>query len=106
MSFYAHPTDLVSPGDIFLEIPIPISVPPLKVARKSKFNPPAKFGKQDLRRIYEIPREVHALPDLHHKSKIGEEMIVTTRVGPAIFLSWSSQVESDEREVRAGGKPK
>ena len=36
MSFYAHPTRLISPRGIFPSIPISISVPPLRVSRKSK----------------------------------------------------------------------
>lgn len=105
MPFYAHPTDLVSPGDLFPEIPIAICVPPLKIARKSKYNAPAKFGPQDLRRIYSVPGDGSELKDLKLSTKHGEESLAWTRVGPVIFLSWGSQVEADERELRIKGKP-
>ena len=104
MPFYARPTDLISPGDIFPEIPISISVPPIKVVRKSKFTAPAKFGSQDLRRIYTLPQDAASLADLRIRTKAGEETLATTRVGLAMFLSWGSQVEADERDLRLKGK--
>jgi hypothetical protein len=106
MAFYARPTQLISPGDIFPEIPITVSVPPIKVARKSKYNPPAKFGPQDLRRIFKLPEEAALVANLRLSMRPGEEALVTTRVGPAIFLSWGSQVEADERDLRDQSKPK
>jgi len=104
MLFYAHPTDLISPGDVFPKIPVSISVPPLRIARKSKFSPPAKFGPQELRRIYTIPEDSKQLADLRIEEKQGEETLVTTRVGPVLFLSWGSQVEGDERDIMRKGK--
>jgi len=106
MTFYAHPTSLISPGDVFPEIPISISVPPLRVVRKSKFSPKVKFGPQDLRRIFTLPRDASELEDCKLSSKVGEETLIPTRLGPTMFLSWGSQVESDERDVAQSGDPK
>lgn len=106
MPFYAHPTTLISPGDIFPSIPMCICVPPIKVARKSKYNPPARVGRQDLRRIYILPDDTGNIPDLHLETKEGEVTLATTRVGPAMFLSWGSQVEADERDLAQAGKTK
>jgi hypothetical protein len=106
MGFYAHPTALISPGDIFPAVPFSVSVPPLRIARKSKLNPPAKFGPQDLRRIFVLPDEAEKITDLRIEQKQGEEALHSTRVGPGIFLSWGSQVEADERDASAGGKTK
>lgn len=99
MAFYAHPTALISPGDIFSEIPISLLVSPIRVARKSKFNPPAKFGPQDLRRIYTLPPDAGLLQDCQLKTTHGEQVLAETRVGPAIFLSFGCQVEADERDI-------
>lgn len=104
MPFYAHPTPQVSPGDIFPEIPISASVHPLRILRKSKLNPPAKFGPQDLRRVFTIPDDQTLVQDLHLIGKQGEEAIVTTRMRPAMFLSWGSQVEADERDASQAKK--
>jgi hypothetical protein len=106
MAFYAHPTPLISPGDIFASIPISISVPPIRVARKSRYSPPAKAGPQDLRRIYTLPDDADKIPDVHLGTKEGEVTLATTRAGPAMFLSWGSQVEADERELAQSGKAK
>jgi hypothetical protein len=106
MPFYAHPTAPISPGDIFPSIPISISVPPIKVARKSKYSPPARVGPQDLRRIYALPADADKVPDLHLEAKGGEETLATTRIGLAMFLSWGSQVEADERDLAETGKAK
>jgi len=106
MAFYARPTRLISPGDIFPEIPITVPVPPLRVARKSSFSPKAKFGPQDLRRIYTLPDDGPLLPNLKLGTKAGEETLTPTRVGMAMFLSWGSQVEADERDVRQSSDPK
>src|SRR5208337_240138 len=106
MAFYAHPTSLVSPGDIFPEIPISLVVPPLRVVRKSKFTPKAKFGQQDLRRVFTLPVDSGNLGATTIATKSGEDTLANTRVGLALFLSWGSQVEADEREVSRSGEPK
>jgi hypothetical protein len=107
MPFYAHPTDQISPGDIFPSIPISVSLPPLRIVRKTNYNPPKQFADQDLRRLFTLPVDVDKVPDSHLETKAGEETIAATRVGPVIFLSWGSQVEGDEREMeQAKGKSK
>jgi hypothetical protein len=106
MPFYAHASPLISPGDIFPEIPISVSVPPLRVVRKSKFSPKAKFGPQDIRRIFTLPQDIEALTEPKLKTQVGEETLTTTRVGLAMFLSWGSQVEADERDIARRGDPR
>jgi len=106
MAFYARPTPLVSPGDIFPGIPTSGMYAPLRILRKSKLNPPRKFGPQDLRRVFIIPDEAGLVPDLRLETKQGEEGIAATRVGPVVFLSWGSQVEADERDIATAQRPK
>lgn len=103
MPFYAHPTSLISPGDIFPEIPVSVLVSPLRLLRKSKFVPKAKFGQQDLRRVFTMPDDLAQIGELQITTKKGEDTIATTRQGLAMFLSWGSQVESDEREIEKSG---
>jgi len=103
MPFYAHPTELISPGDVFPDIPVTVSVPPTKILRKSNFNPKAKFGPQDLRRAFTLPDEAKQLGATSIDAPAGEETVAHTRIGLAMFLSWGSQVEADERDVAANG---
>jgi hypothetical protein len=102
MAFYAHQTELISPGDIYPELPFGVSIPPLRVARKSKLNPPKQFGPQDLRRLFVIPDEAANLKDLKLSRPEGEETLAYTRIGKGILLSWGSQVEADERDASTG----
>jgi hypothetical protein len=104
MAFYARPTTLISPGDIFPDIPITISIPPPKILRKSPFNPPAKFAHHDLRRVFTLPQDAAELNKSQMNTKAGEETLAATRTGMAMFLSWGSQVEADERELLGKGK--
>jgi hypothetical protein len=107
MAFYAHPTKLISPGDIFPSIPTSVSLPPLRVVRKTNYNPPREFADQDLRRLYTLPADAEKIPDSSLETKAGEETVASTRVSLAMLLSWGSQVEGDEREMeRSGGRAK
>jgi hypothetical protein len=107
MIFYAHPTNLISPGDIFPSIPNSITLAPLRVIRKTSYNPPKEFAGQDLRRVYTMPGDAEILPESRLLTKAGEETAANTRVGLGMLLSWGSQVERDQEEMqKSGGKPK
>jgi len=108
MAFYARPGGDICPGDIFPEIPITTSIPPVKVSRPCAYVPPVERGVQEFRRIYTLPDHATLLNNLAITTVNGEETVSKTRVGRAIFLGWGSQVEADERyfqeQGRAGGK--
>ena len=91
MAFYARPTDILSPGDVFPELPIGTVSNPLKILRKSNYNPPAERGTQ-----------------VRIRTQDGEFVVSKGRVGKAMLLSWGSQIEEDLRNFegsgRAGGK--
>jgi hypothetical protein len=105
---YAHPTALLSPGDIFPEIPFSVGVAPLRVARKSGWNPPPGRGPADFRRIYTLPGHAADLGANNLRAVQGEETLAHTRVTKAMFLTWGSEVESTlrtiERQQRMGNR--
>lgn len=107
MAFYARPTELLSPGDVFPELPVGSVSYPLKVVRRSGWNPPADRGPQELWRAYSGP-EIETLPNLRLRSSEGESVIASARGVKAMLLSWGSQIEEDVRNFqssgRAGGK--
>src|SRR5216683_139398 len=96
---YARPTALLSPGDIFPEIPFSVSVAPLRVARQSGWNPPAGRGPADFRRIFTLPQHQADLINSQLSTNQGEETLANARVGKALFLTWGSEVESALRII-------
>ncbi|MGA2358028.1 MAG: hypothetical protein ABSF66_03445 [Terriglobales bacterium] len=109
MAFYSKPNDLLSPGDVFPELPIgPISHP-LKILRKSDYNPKPSRGPQDLRRAFAFPQEENLLSkNAQIRAKEGEAVVASARLCKAMVLTWGSQIEEDmrnyERSGRAHGK--
>ena len=99
---YAHPTELISPGDIFPSIPFPIVVSPLKVARRAGHRPRGGRGPADFRQIYTLPEEEPN--DLHLSTSEGEETLAITRCVKGMFLAWGSDVEDDERRFADRGR--
>jgi len=99
--FYERTGTLISPGDIFDALPY-VRVPsPLKVARKVTFSLPPKSEKYkvqgELREILEVGKHTPD-PDFDFEpKKKGEEAISTARMTKAIFLTWGSEVEDDQR---------
>jgi hypothetical protein len=103
MAFYARPNNLLSPGDIFRELPVGSILHPLRVIRKSDYNPPAARGPQDLRRAYKFPEETESLK-VKIRSPEGESLIATGRIVSAMLLTWGSQIEEDLRNFERSGK--
>ena len=103
MAFYSRPNDLLSPGDIFPELPVGSITHPLKILRKPNFNPPAKRGPQDLRRAYAVPDEEAMVKDLTLRAQQGESLIAKGRLCKAMLLSWGSQIEEDLRNYEKRG---
>lgn len=97
-AFYEKAGRLISPGDIFAKLPY-IRVPkPLKVARKPRFTLPKKLKPRiqgELREILE-PGKHDPDPPFNFDSP-GEEILSNAKMSKAIFLTWGSEVESDER---------
>ena len=99
---YARPTGLISPGDISPSIPFPIVVSPLKIARRSGHQPRAGGGPADFRQIYTLPEQQPE--NLRLTTPEGEEALATTRALMAMFLTWGSDVEDDERRFADRGR--
>src|ERR1700733_11289422 len=96
MPFYVRPNaEAILPGDIFPEIPFPVVTAPLKLARPSPIQPKAKQGPMDLRQIFTLPGEQPN--DSKLRVAEGEEALSQTRCSKALFLTWGSDVEDDER---------
>src|ERR1700687_1660965 len=101
---YAHPTALLSPGDIFPEIPFSVNVAPTKVARRAGWNPPANRGPADFRQIFTLPQDQAHLTNSQIQTNQGEDTLANTRVGKALFLTWGSEVESTLRFIERQGR--
>jgi hypothetical protein len=95
--FYQNAGKLISPGDLLDLLPY-IRVPrPLKVFRKASFTLPAKYVVQgELGQAFEAGKHSPS-PPLDFSPKAGEHGLVTTKMSKAIFLTWGSEVEDDER---------
>ena len=99
--FYEKTGSLISPGDIFEVLPY-VRVPsPLKVARKVSFSLPQKTEKYkvqgELREILEVGKHTPDPAFDFDPKKQGEEAISSARITKAIFLTWGSEVEDDQR---------
>lgn len=102
MAFYARPQTEIFPGDISPSIPFPVVTAPLKIARPLPYTPKAGKTPVDSRRI-------HTMPDatlINSKLEIsnGEDALAKTRCSKAIFLTWGSDVDSDELRITEHGK--
>jgi hypothetical protein len=104
MAFYSKPNALLSPGDIFNELPVGSISYPLKILRKSDYNPSPARGPQDLRRAFAFPGEEHKLKNNQIRSGEGESIIALGRLCKAMILSWGSQIEEDLRNLEKSGK--
>jgi hypothetical protein len=96
-AFYEKAGSLISPGDIFDNLPYTRIPKPLKVARKFSGSLPKSAGRQysELREIYEYPQNAPTPP--FNFDNPGEEILSTAKIAKALFLTWGSEVESDER---------
>jgi hypothetical protein len=103
MAFYSRPNDLLSPGDIFPELPLGSISHPLKILRKSDYNPSPKRGPQDLRRAYAFPQDEVMLKDIQIRAQKGESLLAAGRLCKTMLLSWGSQIEEDLRNYEKRG---
>jgi hypothetical protein len=102
---YAHPTTLLSPGDIFPSLPFNVLTSPIRIARRHAYNPPAGRGPAEFRRIYTFPNDVAQLQGgVQIETQQGEETLATTRVVKGMLLTWGSQIEADERTIENQGR--
>src|SRR5208282_2902154 len=97
-AFYENSGSLLSPGDLFNSLPYVRVHHPLAVARKPAYTLPKSFVNKltgELREIFEVGKhEPH--PPFHFKPP-GEEILVGAKTAGAIFLTWGSEVEDDQR---------
>src|SRR5258708_6762245 len=104
MAFYAKPSALLSPGDVFPELPLGTVSHPLKIVRKSDYNPPPSRGPADLRKVFAFPQDAEAIGKVEIMSQGGEAVLASARVSKAMLLSWGSQIEEDLRNLEKSGR--
>jgi hypothetical protein len=96
-TFYEKTGQLISPGDLFDPLPYTRVPKPLRVARKVARTLPRSFAIQgELREILEVGKH-HPDPEFNFEPP-GEETVARSPMTRAIFLTWGSEVESDQRE--------
>jgi hypothetical protein len=99
LPFYELCGSLISPGDILDKLPLVKLPASLKVARKWPYNPPSKYQvKGRLHEVLEIGKDLHL--DASQLESTGEQILIPARAARAIFLTWGSEVEDDERSGR------
>jgi len=104
MPFYAHPTALLSPGDVFPRLPFSITTAPLRVARLSGWNPPAGREPAEFRKIFTLPQDAQRLSNLRIETQQREDTLASTRVTMGMLLTWGSQIEADQVRVETQGR--
>jgi hypothetical protein len=104
MAFYARPSALLSPGDLFSELPVGTLSYPLQIIRKTDYNPPAARGPQDLRRVFAWPQDAEKIKNIQIGSRQGEPLVASGRLCAAMLLTWGSQIEEDTRNFERSGK--
>jgi hypothetical protein len=93
--FYEKTGKLISPGDIFEMLPY-VRVPkPLRVARKIRYTFKDGTVQGELREILEVGKH-KPTPDFDF-SPPGEDVLSNGKMSRAIFLTYGSEVEGDER---------
>lgn len=94
--FYEKAGSLISPGDIFHRLPYQRVPKPLRVARRIAYSLPKSSKIQgELRVILEVGKDTPK-PDFDFDPP-GEEILSNAKMAKAIFLTWGSEVEDDER---------
>src|SRR5688572_1283419 len=100
--FWGKVTKYISPGDIFPDVPFACAKHPLRIIRKSDWNPPPG-RRQD---IYYLVNPASEAPKPPSKltAKEGDDAEGIARLLPAMFLSWGSEVEDDQRNIERTGR--
>ncbi len=95
-AFYERAGSLISPGDIFDRLPY-LKVPkPIRVARKFSGSLPKSIKVMgELREIFQYDRDTVSPP--FNFDPPGEEILSNAKMAKAIFLTWGSEVEDDQR---------
>ncbi len=92
--FYENADPLISPGDIFDRLPYHRVPKPLRVARKVTLPKSSKI-QGEVRVIHEVGKDIPK-PDFNFDPP-GEEILSSAKMAKALFLTWGSEVEDDER---------
>jgi hypothetical protein len=103
LPFYEQCGSLISPGDVLDKLP-PVKLPAtLKVAKKWSYNLPPKYQvKGGLHEVLEIGKDIDL--NASQLESTGEQILIPTKAAKAIFLTWGSEVEDDERSGRLDRK--
>jgi len=97
--FYDKAGSLISPGDLFGQLPYARIPRPLRIARKfSGSLPKSVIVRGELREVFEPGRDTIDPPPNFEPP--GEDALCNAKMARAIFLTWGSEVEDDQR----GGK--
>lgn len=96
LPFYEPCGSLISPGDILDRLP-PVKLPSsIRIARRWSYNLPGRYRvKGELHEVLELGKDLD--PRDSGLGAAGEVVLVRTRLSRAIFLTWGSEVEDDER---------
>jgi hypothetical protein len=95
-SFYEKTGTLLSPGDFLAPLPYTRVPKPLRVARKIARTLPRQFNIQgELREILELGK--HNPEPAFDFGVPGEEILSRAQMARAVFLTWGSEVEGDQR---------
>ena len=96
--FYERTGQLISPGDLFENMPY-VRIPrPLRVFRKVKFTLSGKYIVQgELGEALDVEKDDPTPPFHFDSDGDGEHVLASTRIARAVFLTWGSEVEADER---------
>jgi|SRR5271157_3493107 len=94
--FYDKAGSLISPGDIFDRLPYARIPQPLRVVRKFPGSlPKGVTVRGELREVFEYGRDNIDPPAKFEPP--GEDVLANAKMAKAIFLTWGSEVEDDER---------
>ncbi len=95
-AFYEKAGSLISPGDIFDRLPYARVPKPLRIARKFSGSLPKSIRvKGELREVFEYGRDTTNPP--FNFEPPGEDILSNAKMAKAIFLTWGSEVEDDQR---------
>jgi hypothetical protein len=103
VSFFEPCGSLISPGDILDKLP-PVKLPAtIRIARKWSQNLPAKYRvRGELHEVMQLGNDLSMEDSLLDAA--GEQVLVAAKMSRAVFLTWGSEVEDDERSGKVDKK--
>jgi hypothetical protein len=95
---------IISPGDIYPNVPVSFLLYPPKISRVSAYTPKSERGPQEFRRIYSHPADTKGLnPPVAINKKEGEECLAVARIGVGVLLSHGCKIDEDLKNRQQAG---